>query len=268
MKKTLSALLLVGLPLLAQQVNNTEKTLDCDGGRNWNNGRQQRFCEVRENTAAPTPRLQIDGRTNGGIQVKGWNRNEVLVRSRVEVWAPTEAEARSLAGQVSVTTAGGAIQASAPDFGRDRGWSVTYEVFVPHRTDLTLKTHNGGLRVADVTGDIGFDAQNGGVSLARLAGTVKGQTTNGGLKIELAGTRWEGTELNVTATNGGVSIEVPENYSARLEAGTVNGRISVDFPVTVQGNIRRQLSIELGGGGPLIRAYTTNGGVSVRRKKA
>jgi hypothetical protein len=36
--------------------------------------------------------------------------------------------------------------------------------------------------------------------------------------------------------------------------------------MTVQGRIDRQLSVNLGSGGPLVRATTTNGGVSVKRK--
>jgi hypothetical protein len=46
----------------------------------------------------------------------------------------------------------------------------------------------------------------------------------------------------------------------------VNGHINVDFPVTVQGALDRQLSVTLGSGGPLVRAVTTNGGVSIKRK--
>jgi DUF4097 and DUF4098 domain-containing protein YvlB len=185
----------------------------------------------------------------------------------VESWAPTAAEAQTIAGQVNVQTAGGNVRADAPEFGRERGWAVSYEVFVPRRTGLNLKAHNGGIRISDVSGEIDFDCLNGGVSLTRLGGTVKGRTTNGGLKVELAGSRWEGEELNVSTTNGGVSMEVPENYSARLETGTVNGRIAVDFPVNVSGEINRQLTATLGSGGQLIRAYTTNGGVSIKRKR-
>jgi DUF4097 and DUF4098 domain-containing protein YvlB len=61
-------------------------------------------------------------------------------------------------------------------------------------------------------------------------------------------------------------MSMPANYSARLETGTVNGHIRVDFPVTVSGQIDRQLSINLGSGGSLVRATTTNGGVSIKRK--
>jgi hypothetical protein len=61
-------------------------------------------------------------------------------------------------------------------------------------------------------------------------------------------------------------MSVPEHYSADLEAGTTNGRVSIDFPITVQGTFRKQLNTTLGAGGARIRAITTNGGVSIRRR--
>ena len=109
-------------------------------------------------------------------------------------------------------------------------------------------------------------ALNGGVHLTDVAGDVQGSTTNGGLHIELTGSSWDGEGLDVETTNGGVTIRVPEDYSARLETGTVNGGIDLDFPVTVQGRIGRRLTTTLGDGGPTIRAFTTNGGVRVTRR--
>ena len=71
--------------------------------------------------------------------------------------------------------------------------------------------------------------------------------------------------MDVSTTNGGVSVSIPENYSARLETGTVNGHLSIDFPVSVQGNITKELAVNLGAGGATIRAMTTNGGVRIHR---
>lgn len=242
-----------------------ERSLQCSDG-NRGDSRQQRFCEMREYTGAAASRVTVDGRTNGGIRVQGWDRKDMLVRAKVETWAPAEAEARSLATQVHVQSGGGNVRADAPDFGRERGWAVSYEIFVPQQTDASLKAHNGGISIADLRGAVDFETANGGVSLARLAGTVHGKTTNGGLSVELSGTRWDGNELNVSTTNGGVSMTVPENYSARLEASTVNGRINADIPMGTEKKIERNVSVNLGSGGPLVRAVTTNGGVSIRRK--
>ena len=98
-------------------------------------------------------------------------------------------------------------------------------MFVPRRADLSVETHNGGISIAEVNGKIDFSAVNGGVVLKRIGGAVRGSTTNGGLVIELSGDRWDGETLDVSTTNGGVVMSVPENYSANLETGTVNGSV-------------------------------------------
>ena len=70
-------------------------------------------------------------------------------------------------------------------------------------------------------------------------------------------------------TNGGVNVLVPDNYSAHLETGTVNGNVSFGFPVNVvlteRGRMPKDVSVDLGAGGPTVRARTTNGGVRVGR---
>jgi len=39
----------------------------------------------------------------------------------------------------------------------------------------------------------------------------------------------------------------------------------VDFPITLHGRIDKNLSFDIGSGGPTIRAITTNGGVKIGR---
>jgi DUF4097 and DUF4098 domain-containing protein YvlB len=247
--------------VLAQDM---ERQMSCDE-QNWHNDRAS-HCEINETTIPASGTLAVDGGVNGGMTVKGWQKHDILVRARVETSADNDAQARALAGRITIRTGGSRIIADGPATERHENWSVSYEIFVPQKMDLNLKAYNGGIRVADVRGRIEFETTNGGVSLRRLAGNVQGRTTNGGLSVELAGNRWEGERLDATTTNGGVIVAVPAAYSAHLETGTVNGHINIDFPVTVHGEISRQLSLDLGSGGPLVRAITTNGGVSIKRK--
>lgn len=244
---------------------NAEREMTCDGGSDSD---LVSHCEINEMTIAGMNHVWVDGGLNGGMTIKGAARQDILVRARVQTSAETEAEAQSIARQIVIHTGGGRIIADGPTRERKRNWSVSYEILVPQRSDLTLKAHNGGIRISDVRGEIEFEALNGGVSLNRLAGNVHGHTANGGLSVVLAGERWEDGQLDASTVNGGVSMAVPDNYSARLETATVNGHIRVDFPVTVHGEIDHQLAIELGSGGSLVRAVTTNGGVSIKRKES
>jgi DUF4097 and DUF4098 domain-containing protein YvlB len=248
----------------AQTARDRNSSLTCREG-SWYNDRLVSFCQIREQTLAPAGQLAIDGRQNGGISVKGWDQNQILVRARVQAGAISSPEAESLAAQVRIETGGNKIFASGPENQRNAHWDVSYEVFVPRRSDVSLETHNGGIAIQDVNGRIDFTALNGGVVLRRVAGTVKGSTTNGGLVVDLTGDRWEGDSLDVSTTNGGIVMSVPENYSANIQTGTVNGSINVDFPVTVQGRITKQLSFNLGSGGASVRATTTNGGVRIQK---
>jgi hypothetical protein len=209
--------------------------------------------------------LVVDGGMNGGIQVEGWSRDAVEVRAKVWANARSEERARELADEVVVELRDGRLYADGPRTGRNEGWGVSWEIMVPRDTDLDLETQNGGIGVADVAGRIDFRALNGGVHLTGVGGDVVGRTTNGGLHVELDGRRWDGEGLDVETTNGGVTLRVPSDYSARLETGTVNGGIDIEFPVTVQGRIGRRLTTTLGEGGPMVRAVTTNGGVRIVR---
>jgi DUF4097 and DUF4098 domain-containing protein YvlB len=235
---------------------------NCDGdaGRD-----RERFCEARPQTVTAIGRLSVDGRQNGGVRVTGWDRNEVHIVARIQATGRTESAARELARQVTVQVRDGRVSAEGPTRLRDEWWSVSYDVYVPRRTDLDLVAHNGGLAVTDVQGRLQLETTNGGLSLRDVAGDVRGRTTNGGVTVRLSGDRWNGSGLDVQTTNGGVSLSIPSGYSARLEAGTTNGSFRVDYPITVQGVIGRRITTELGSGGAPIRVTTTNGGVAIRR---
>lgn len=258
------ALCLTAVAALAQG-DNARNSLACRDYDTSDNDARAQHCEVKEQTIAATGKINVDGRQNGGISIKGWERNEVLVRYRIRTQAQTQAEADSLASQIRVMTAGGQIRADGPEQGRASQWDVGYEIFVPRQTDLSLQTMNGGISITDVRGRIDFEAQNGGVALKRIGGNVSGQTTNGGLAIELVGSNWDGEGLNVKTTNGGLSVSVPDNYSAHLETGTVNGHLAVHPSIAEVTRETKKLSLDLGSGGTNLRIYTTNGGVAIKR---
>src|SRR5918911_1370561 len=245
--------LCLAAPAVLAQADNSRYSLSCRDQNNYNNERA-RHCEVKEQTLAATgDTLNVDGMQNGGISVKGWERNEILVRYRIQTQAPTQAEADSLASQVRVTTASGQILAEGPEQSDVAHWDVGYEIFAPRQSNVSLHTHNGGISISDLRGRISFEAQNGGVSLKRLGGNVKGRTVNGGLSVELTGGNWEGEGLDVKTTNGGLSVSVPDNYSAHLETGTVNGHLTISPSITQVTSETKQLSVDLGSGGPSLR---------------
>lgn len=245
----------------------TQDWLDqCRDGRGRSNGDSERFCEVREKRLDPTRSLDVDGRQNGGVSVHGWDRSEILVLAKVQADGEDMGEARDLASQIDIVTDEGRLRAEGPSTRRHQSWAVSYEVWAPRQTDLHLTTQNGGVSVEDIDARLDLRAVNGGIALHGVSGYVHGETTNGPLNVQLDGDRWRGAGLDLRTTNGPVNLDIPDGYSARLETGTVNGGMRIDFPVTLQGNIGRRITTDLGNGGATIHAVTTNGPVNIRRR--
>lgn len=260
------ALALALLAPAALAAQDRERRSDAEWCRNDSNDDQRRACEVRELTLDARSLLRVDARANGGVRIEGYDGREIRVRARVQANAGNEGAAREIMDAVRIAD-GDVLRAEGPrGLGRREGWSVSYEIMVPRRIDLEVEASNGGISVTDVAGRMQLQTTNGGLQLADVAGDVRGRTTNGGVTARLSGDRWDGAGLDVRATNGGVRLMLPAGYGAALEAGTVNGGLTVDFPMTVQGRIGREVRAEIGGGGPPIRAYTTNGGVRVTRQ--
>jgi hypothetical protein len=257
--------------LLVASVVNAQQGTECDDNRynwwGWRNGPPRgHACAVRELTVPAGRVLTVDAGQNGSISITGEDRRDVKVRAIVQAWGADDADAEAIASAVNVRS-DGTLRADGPDRGGRSGWSVSYEIVTPREIDLSLETQNGSIAIADVRGDLSFEAVNGTINLDGVAGNVRGRTTNGGVEAELTGDTWEGTGLDLETTNGGIRLRVPDDYSARLEAATVHGGIDIDFPVTLQGRIGREISTTLGDGGPLVRAETTNGGVRITQSR-
>src|SRR3989475_3173253 len=121
----LAALAIVGFIGGATAQKKSDSSLECRDGRG--DDRLQSHCEIKEQTLPAGGIITVDGKQNGGISIKGWERNEVLVRSRIQTQAPTQAEADQLAREVRIETAGLRIHAPGPQNRRATQWSRSYQ---------------------------------------------------------------------------------------------------------------------------------------------
>jgi len=229
--------------------------------RSWNHNRLSTHCEMKEQTfPASRGAIDIQPGENGGITVQGWDRSDVLVRAKIQTAAPTDAEARAMTPQIRFASGVASLHAEGPETDNDHNWSVEYEIFAPHNTDLTMTAHNGGIHVANVHGKLVFQTVNGGVHLEQVSGDVQGQTTNGGVHVAMTSDRWDGKGMDIQTTNGGITLVAAPQFSAHVEASTENGGITRDGASVSHA---RTTAFDLGAGGPSIHLATTNGGIKI-----
>jgi DUF4097 and DUF4098 domain-containing protein YvlB len=233
-------------------------------------GDRYRYCEVRPVTLTGGGLLRIDARPNGGVKVSGWDQAGVSGSARIQVQADTEADARSVAGQIVVGETSGTLKADGPANAEGQSWSVSFVLSAPRHTDLAIQAVNGPIGIAGISGQITATTTNGPISLAEVGGNVRARATNGPLSIVLTGSSWEGEGLDAETRNGPVSLAVPDGYSAELDARTVNGPFRLGIPVTVQGELPagrvRSIKAPIGAGGAPIRVATTNGPLSIEKR--
>lgn len=260
------AALIPGTGALAQK-SDADWIEDCQSGGGDRYGRREAFCSVTESgVRSPGSSISMEGLRNGGVSVTGWERDSMAIHTRIRVTARSLSEARSIAGQIRTYVRSGDVIVEGPRQDDDAQWSASIYAMVPRRSNLRVGTRNGPIMVEQVKGDMDLQTSNGPLTLRELAGSVRARTTNGPLSISLAGNRWDGSGLEARTTNGPLTISVPDGYNARLETGTTNGPVNLGFPITVVGRITRDISTDLGSGGATIRANTTNGPLTIRRK--
>jgi len=266
----LTALLLLAPTLYAQSF--TTEACNGDEGHTTDNlwffGHRERVCELRKTVLPSRGELKISNR-NGGIEVIGQDRNDIVLEARVVASAGSRDDAESVAHQVKIDL-GDTIRADGPSTSifTLRSWYVNYRLLVPRHLAAQLHTVNGGIELSGLDGNDTAETTNGGISLRDLAGEVHARTTNGGINATLSGDRWNGAGLFAGTTNGGISVNLPAQYSAHLVASTTNGGISVGLPLSGARTTGRHIDANLGTGGATVQFETTNGGVSLNRNSS
>jgi hypothetical protein len=249
-----AALLATGRPARAQEAvvgrADGSRAGACDprDERSYDTSRPGRACEQRTLSLSPRAALRLDTGANGGATVRAADSVRApLVVAVVTAHARTEQEAARTAAAVRIVDEGGTLRARGPERGaadrRDAPWwSVSWRVVVPRRTDLDVRTNNGGARVVGVVGRLRIETHNGGLTLDSVGGAVRAHSNNGGVRATLVGRAWEtagltDAGLDLHSNNGGAVLRVPDDYAARVSVGTNNGGLAVEFPVTVQGRV-------------------------------
>lgn len=260
---TLRALLLAAA-LTTTAAFAQEFRMSCNDN-NWNDDRSFKECAIKDLTLPGRTQLNVDALRNGGIAVRGYDGADIKVRAKLEAWAGTAAEAKTLLSRLQLATSGPVISATGGDnpLADHQGYAVSFEMYVPRRIDVDLTSHNGPISLKGIEGRLRFKTHNGPLDVQDLAGDVEGSTHNGPIHAVLSGNTWRGQKLDLSTYNGPLAVKLPPNYSAQFESSRNWGPLSLNYPLTNKSGDKKQIVATLGSGGPLVRITTKNGPVSI-----
>lgn len=142
---------------------------------------------------------------------------------------------------------------------------VEWTVKVPPGVRLTGRTVNGRIAAHDLTAPALARTVNGSISIETSA-WADASTVNGSIVARMGAADWTG-DIEFSTVNGGVSLYLPPSASARVDASNVNGSMTTDFPLTIQGKWGpRRMSGTIGQGGRVVNLRTVNGSLELRKQ--
>ena len=201
------------------------------------------------------------------------------VRVDYKLWIPLAAEARaqSVSGSIQVAernndvwakTVSGAIQLGNIQ-GDVEAKTVSGEIQIEQvQGDLAVGTTSGRVALKEIKGIIEAHTISGRVKILNSSGAAKSvRTTSGDIWVELEEIEKTAPGMLLSSTSGDVSLFLPEDISADIEANTTSGRISSEFRILIEGELgKRAIRGTIGEGGIKIRLKTTSGDISLRKK--
>ena len=282
----------VGLALTALVTSACVVDVGAVDGMRYVDRQEKRF------TVQGKPELRVST-FDGSIEVRPWDQPEVLVV--IERRAATKEAAEGIDMRIEQDGNRITIAVRHPDHAFDwvrGGRSARLIVSAPATSDLNARSGDGSVDVEGITGHIELFTGDGSIRGNRLAGELKLATGDGSIRVsEASGTlsaqtgdgsvnvegalsgvtvrTGDGTvtlvaspgsaatdDWTISTGDGSVTLELPDPFSADLDAHTGDGRISVENLTVsdVTGKMaRNRLRGQLGTGGRLLRVRTGDG---------
>lgn len=229
--------------------------------------------------------LRIDATQNGDtidLEAKDIVRLRVslglkIPRVRVNVRMPSDSdltvdsgdgaiELASINGKINVRTGDGAVKAT--------GLSGAIELHTGDgdirtsalKGNVRLTTGDGDIEGSDLDGACDVTTGDGKVQLAGRFESLNIKSGDGAVNARVAAGSQMTSSWNIRSGDGPISLELPGDFKANLNATTGDGSISLGLPVTVEGKTSpSRISGTINGGGPSLDIHTGDGAIKLTK---
>ena len=205
---------------------------------------------------------------SGNVEITAWDKPEV--RLEAEKIASSDDALALLAVSIDMTPTSLTIKTEQKR--KWKFWSlfnnskVNYRLMVPAGVRLKkIDVVNSDNTVSGGRGPVDLDTVNGHIEATGLVADGRFETVNGSINAEYDSVN-NAHSITLDTVNGSCTLRLPADATGHVNASTVNGRISCDFPVTLENTGRHSLQGAFGAGGPKIVLDSVNGGLHLKKK--
>jgi len=166
----------------------------------------------------------------GSIEVKSADVSRVSIEVTRKIGSGSRAKAEDVLKNHEVTFAqeGDTVRVrSELAKGWDRGWfnkggnlQVHYQISVPKKFNVDLKTAGGSVKVSDLAGELKGQTSGGSLNFGQIEGPILGRTSGG--SITVAGCKGD---VDVKTSGGGIHLgEIEGNTTAQTSGGSIHAK--------------------------------------------
>jgi hypothetical protein len=263
--------------------------------------------EEKRFTVSGQPDLRL--RTfDGSIRLKSWDRNEILVEIErrgpdAETARRLTVDTSQQGNSVTVAVPEPPDRRDGFRFGQSP--SVHLVVTTPRRMTLEARTGDGSIAADDLAGSITLNTGDGSIRVRRIEGGLRARTGDGSISMndvngQLDAETGDGSidvdgrfdavtvrsgdgsvsvganagsvlkaDWSITTGDGSISVRLPANIDAELDAQSNDGRVSADgFAGLTTGDRNDNGAVRgrLGKGGRSLRVRSGDGSISINRR--
>jgi DUF4097 and DUF4098 domain-containing protein YvlB len=165
-----------------------------------------------------------------------------------------------------------------------RGPHVDIEIHMPREGRIELQTGDGKIQVGNFKGAMELQSGDGNQELDGVDGTLRARAGDGQIR---ASGRFDGLDLStgdgrieariqpgstmasswiLRTGDGGVTLQLPDQFAADLDMHTGDGHINVDMPLSIEGRVNgRNIHGKLNGGGNTLTVHTGDGSINLEK---
>src|SRR5438445_7023330 len=187
----------------------------------------------------------------------GMNFGHREIKLTLQVPREADLDIRTGDGSVSVQPVSGRLRIFTGD------GSITAEGL---KGEVRLHTGDGSIRATGLEGRLEADTGDGQMDVRGRFDVLDLRTGDGGIEAEVEHGSKVSAAWSLRSGDGGITLRVPDDLSADLDAHTGDGHITLDFPITVAGSLSTSsVRGKLGAGGAPLRVQTGDGSIHLQR---
>jgi hypothetical protein len=240
---------------------------------------------------------------DGDVTVTGTDQRQIDARVTANGWKIGPNDVQIIESQSGNSVS---IEVKVPHWGFSmfggNHKSLRVEVSVPRELDLDVRTSDGNITALAVSGKIQFDTGDGNVTASNIQGDIRihtgdghieghnfdgsldANTGDGNLRIDgrfdalalktgdgnIDAQAGSGSKVangwNLHSGDGHITLRLPGDLNATLDAHTGDGSITLDIPIQVSGSLSHSsVRGKLNAGGPTLAISSGDGSIHIEK---